>query len=605
MAYTPPGVYTEVEIANNIVQLPGGTRVLALIGLGKRTLTINSEQVTQNSTRVNDLAKSGTVNSITGAYDFSGPGGTLVVYPTTGITINSPYGSGWFLSGTTSIAWTKAANPYPTSTTPASGTPMLVTYTGSFAGTGVNTLISSEAVTQNSTFNTPLAYSGVVILGVSGTSGYIYPASGTVSGVDVYGYGITNSGWSPTPSISGNLIWGTVLAANYSYPYSNVPKVSGVYFVNYEYNKSGVDYGPRNFFDYSEVVNQYGDEANWKLDSNGNWIFQSLNTLTLGARIAFANGASVVTLVQMSGNGLSVGDFYGPLNQLQTKIVDIIVPLTGGSGSSFTEVSVSEKGLILQAVKQHCDTMSLPQNKKERVLVGSLGPAEIGDSTTADTYVYDATNVLIDKRATLIAPGIATVQIQDPAGTFQSVPVDASFMAVAFGGLSCNPNSDVATPLTNQQFASFTRLSAATSAHSEAQYLESEMNTLAAAGVCVIEANGSRIFVRHQLTTDQTNQANCEFSVVTTTDYVSQAVRFTTEQFIGKKLISAVVLPAIKSTILATMQALAGDAIINAIGAITVITNPNNPTEVLSTVQYVPIFPLNRIKVTFTIRTTI
>jgi hypothetical protein len=176
-------------------------------------------------------------------------------------------------------------------------------------------------------------------------------------------------------------------------------------------------------------------------------------------------------------------------------------------------------------------------------------------------------------------------------------------MAVAASALSCNPNFDVATPLTNKQFVGFDNISARTADHPNSEYLESEKNILAAAGVFVIDRTGSRIFVRHQLTTDQTNVAVGEFSVVTTTDYVSQAVRYTTEQFIGKKLINAIVVPAVKSTILATMQQLIQAAIINAVGAITVQVDPNNPTQILSTVQYVPVFPLNRIKVTFTIRT--
>jgi len=325
--------------------------------------------------------------------------------------------------------------------------------------------------------------------------------------------------------------------------------------------------------------------------------------LTLAARLAFANGASIVSLTQMSGLGTTAGDFQNSLNQLQSEQVDIVVPLSVGSGSSLTEISTTEKGNIIQTTLQHCDTMSLPQNKKERVGAGSLGVAEIGNATTVDTYVFDAQSSFHDKRMTLIAPGIATVQIQDPTGAFQNVQVDAAFMAAAYGALSCNPLSDVATPLTRQRFTGFVGISSTTPNHPNSSYLEIEKDILGGAGVCVIDRLGSNIFVRQQLTTDVSNPAVAEFSVVTSTDYVSQSVRFTCDGFIGKKLIPAIVIPAVKSTILATMQVLAQDNLISAIGAISVQVDPTDPTQILATVQYVPIFPLNHLRVTFTLRT--
>jgi hypothetical protein len=107
------------------------------------------------------------------------------------------------------------------------------------------------------------------------------------------------------------------------------------------------------------------------------------------------------------------------------------------------------------------------------------------------------------------------------------------------------------------------------------------------------------------LTTKVDNVIDGEFSVVTLIDYVSQSVKYTTNQFIGKKLIPTLVIPTVKGTILATMQQLASAGIIGAIGTINVSINPLNPTELLSQVSYVPVFPLNKLKVTFIIRTSI
>src|SRR5690606_41143120 len=53
-------------------------------------------------------------------------------------------------------------------------------------------------------------------------------------------------------------------------------------------------------------------------------------------------------------------------------------------------ICLADKSLILQATLTHCETMSTPQNKKERISIGSLGPAEIGDADTENTYVFEA-----------------------------------------------------------------------------------------------------------------------------------------------------------------------------------------------------------------------
>jgi len=720
MAYTPPGVYTEVEIANNIVQLPGGTRILSFIGTGRDYKTVAGEAVQQPIVRATGVQNT-PVRSVTGVYDFTNPGGGIKNYPASGATTNTYYGSGWTLDAAGDIAWSPAANSYPSSTTPQIGD----TYYSSFDYSGttltgttlisdaaVGTVLFSGAQTDNAVgsalsldtidgqpiaiysgndtgdyafpasgvglsgmgfflsgsniawtkgttadFAEAIAGSGVPISGanyyvhynytgtltesfvqtsaysngfaltstlssgatfvnpITGTSNItvsgltsVYPFSGLATGTDASGYGKDGSGWmvSGTTAGSQGLAWGAVDPSAYGYPAATVAPISGIFFADYTYYKGADDYDPANYTDYNEVVNDYGPDAEWTQVTTGpnagSWTFRNLNPLTLAARIAFANGASLINLTQMSGLGITNGSFSTALDKLQSKIIDVIVPLTVGSGATIGEIPLATKSTIFQTTKTHCDTMALPQNKKERVAIVSYGQAEIGDSSTENTYVFEG-GALQDKRMTLLAPGLTTVEIQDPDGTFQNIQVEAPFLAAAMGALSCNPTFDVATPLTNKSITSFLGISARTTDHTSVDYLESEKNILAAAGITVIDRNGSNVFVRHQLTTDQTNVANGEFSVVTTTDYVSQAVRFTTEQFIGKKLVNSIIVPAVKSTILATMAQLSAVQIINSTGAITVTVNPQNPTEILATVQYVPVFPLNRIRVTFTIRT--
>ena len=726
MAYSPPGVQTFIEIGDNQVILPGGTRILSLIGTSNPTVSIAGEQWTQTIARQIQTTESG-VASVARVYDYSGPGNSLYVYPASG---SGAYGSGYFVSGNNTIAWTPAANTYPSSTTPASGAAFLVnynfsgttlsgttvlegssftsTYTGfsgskadalnisgvttniiavysgassasgiyPFSGTvgvsgagwyatngslfftnGIFTDFTAAAakgfvpasgatyyidyvfsgtatlgnpavasLTQNGAYNVAIGQpfpSGIVypfgINAISGTSGYTYPASGTgiasgTSATDSSGYSTVGTGWNfiNSGTSTAAITWGATNPTTYAYPKATVVPISGVFAIDYNYNKYGTDYTPQNFVEYSAVINQEGNEGDWVLQTTGplagTYKNIRVNPLTVGAKVAFANSASVVNLLQISGVANTSASFLNVLPYLESNQVDVIVPLTIGSGISVGEMPFSEKALTLQYVKLHCDTMSNEFNKMERVSLGSMGPAEvgIGDGPNSGTYSYiSVAQQLADKRIALVAPGTTTVQLQDPSGQFQNVDVDGCFLAVAVGALSCSANNDPATPLTNQQLTGFTRISAKTAAHPNTAYLTVEKNNMAAAGVMIIDSTGSKIFVRHQLTTDQTNVINGEFSVVTLIDYVSQSVRYTTDQFIGKKLIPALVIPSVKGTILATMAQLAANGIIGAVGTINVTIDPNDPTNLLSQVSYVPVFPLNRLKVTFIIRTSI
>lgn len=611
MSYSPPGIQTTVVIDSVTVTLPGGTRILSLIGNANRTKSISGEYQIQTNNRQVTVNHSG-LASISRIYDFSGPGSSLYTYPTSG---SGAYGSGYYMSGST-ILWSPAANAFPTSTTPAVGNTFYVTYSGQ-GTSGVVATPVTDTLVQTSAHNNVLssgigAGGGYVILGVSGTAGN-YPASGTVTGTDTSGYGIGGSGYYLTSS--GTISWNPVNPASYAYPPSTVPYISGVttyttndtFYVDYTYNKSASDYSAKNFVAFNRVVDEYGAEADWTLITTGtnagSYTLAKVNPLTLASKIAFQNNASFLVLVQNEGAGTTAGDYLTSLSKLETKTIDTIVPITVGSGINVNDMTIDQRALALNYTKLHCETMSNEVNKKERVAIGSLGRANVGDVDTPDTYIYTAEVGLDSKRIAINAPGLCTVQLQDPAGVFHDVTIDGSFLSSAVAGLSVSPLNDVATPLTNKELVGFTNLDASSDDHSSTEYLVTEMNNLAAAGVMVIAKEGPRIFVRHQLTTDQSNVVNGEFSVVTLIDYVSQAVRFSCNQFIGKKLKPITTIPAVKGTILATLQTLAQNDIISSIGGIIVQINPLNPTELLVEAAYVPIFPLNRIKINFTIRT--
>ncbi len=135
MPYTPPTVTTDVVIDSTTVSLPGGTRILSLIGNAIKTKTVLGEFQIQPSGLDVEVNQSG-LSSVLRVYDFSGPGNSLYTYPTSG---NGAYSSGYYISGD-EILWTPAENLFPISTTPAIGDEFVITYSGG----------ATENVIQNS-----------------------------------------------------------------------------------------------------------------------------------------------------------------------------------------------------------------------------------------------------------------------------------------------------------------------------------------------------------------------------------------------------------------------------------------------------------------------
>jgi hypothetical protein len=162
--------------------------------------------------------------------------------------------------------------------------------------------------------------------------------------------------------------------------------------------------------------------------------------------------------------------------------------------------------------------------------------------------------------------------------------------------LNCNPANDVATSLTEQNLVGFSRLLIT--------YDDPTMDLMAAQGLTLLLNNNGALLIRHYKTTDPDNDLTSEPTSVTITDYVAQAFRADLKQFIGRKLVTALVTD-ITVVSNARLKSLVDNEIISGYANLSVEPNDNDPTEVDVAFTIKPIFSLLYAGVTLTVQTSL
>jgi hypothetical protein len=174
--------------------------------------------------------------------------------------------------------------------------------------------------------------------------------------------------------------------------------------------------------------------------------------------------------------------------------------------------------------------------------------------------------------------------------------VSGEFMAAGLAGLEFNPANDVATTLTNQQITGFSRLLQ--------MYSAPTMNMMAANGLTVLLNNQGALKVRHYKTTDPTSALTSEPTSITSVDYLRESFESGLEQFIGRKLVTALV-----TDVQVASNSILNSWVNNNLGSgyknLSVQPDASDPTTVDIAVEVKPMFSLLYIPITFTVTTTL
>lgn len=346
------------------------------------------------------------------------------------------------------------------------------------------------------------------------------------------------------------------------------PAIGDVYYISYEYAKS--DLSTQLYRELRKIQQSYGPPT-------------PDFPLSLAARIALLNGAVIIGLKQVpkapgSSQG-SIASYTAAIDELKKPIAgsvlpDVITPL-------ITDPQVSAY------LNQHCAVMSSPRMAGERT--GIVGTA----AGTTPLGVQSIVKALNSQLIIVVYPDSYVISVQDDLGVSTQQLVDGTYMASAIAGTACNPAFDSATPLTRRSITQFTRLGRVMD--------PTEADQVAVSGVTIIEQVDSGMRVRHGLTTDVSNVLTRTPSVVWTIQFVQQSVRATLDPYIGQKLTGNLI-KSIENGMVGMFQQLIDKEIVNKVGAIDVAVDDQDPTIVRASAIYIPVFPLEYIVVSLSLR---
>lgn len=344
------------------------------------------------------------------------------------------------------------------------------------------------------------------------------------------------------------------------------PSEGAIYYVTYRQTKGDSYYEPMTFTDLSAVRSVYGNE----LDN------QVISEITLGAKLAFLNGASEVLCVQQSGD--TTQDMEDAIDKLELESLDIIC--APGMCSSTLE----------NYIFAHCLKESSETEKKDRIFITS----PVSGSATVD----DINNTAISFRndvVTVIAPPTIDIVLSDATCMADfTVTVPSAYAGAALSGIISNPSNDEATPLTRKQLLGIDSLSGT-------KYKESEMNKMGGNGVLVLENINGVIRVRHALTTAVGNVNESELQVKIIRNQTRKDLRLLFEPFIGTKYITGATNSRLSSSLSKFCEQKVRDGVYVEFKDIKVTQSSINPLRADISYSFKPVYTLTYIDMTYSL----
>lgn len=358
---------------------------------------------------------------------------------------------------------------------------------------------------------------------------------------------------------------------------NDIPSEGSTYYVSYKYRKSDVDYEPMLFTDYDDIVAEYG---NYDVSASS----AVLNSLSLGAEIAYNNGVSMIVCVQAKNNS----DY-----EMEAAIDKLSKAIAGASNVS-TIVPLTDSAAVGSYLANHVTLMSSYEYGKERMgyLAASINQPINKLATRSDSSIgmAETASGFNNERIVYVVPGAIKKSIRDlRTGKYNERTLPGCYAAVAVASIGLA--NDPAEPLTNKTLAGFTEL--------VDLYSESEKNILAAAGCCVLEPSGTNIRIRHGITTNTDAINSQEITLIQIKDYVIDSCRTETAGlYIGRKL-TASIISDVNYTMTSLLNNFVSQGVIINYSSLKVKRNSEEPRQIDVSFEIEAVYPLNWISIEF------
>ena len=360
--------------------------------------------------------------------------------------------------------------------------------------------------------------------------------------------------------------------------------------VSYSYTDANY-FNPKLFYDFQDVATVYGQPFDVAAGVQ-NGVYSITSELTLGARFAFLNGASMVQCVAVQPTGgtptspvAGVGDYQAALDLLKDDPLIAVV------------VSCGSHQEMNQWVAEHVYAQS--QTGFERRGILSLDGTSVSVPYSSRITAAHTANGYTDTGERLLMVSPATFNYFAPELS-NSIVLGGQFMAAALAGLTVSQS--FAEPLTRKIPVGFTdTLDSGLREQDGQKSLESQN------GLCVVEKNRQQIIqVRHGVTVNYIGDiTKREWSIVGQQDALIYRLRdyLNAAGLIGRPIYPYTLIN-VKAAAESALQSLLRDGLMVDYTALKVRQLLTNPDVLEVTFQWLPAFPLNYIVVSFSISLT-
>lgn len=355
------------------------------------------------------------------------------------------------------------------------------------------------------------------------------------------------------------------------------PAEGATYYVSYKYRKATEDYDPQIFFDYDDIVAEYG---NYDVTASS----VVINSLSLGAEIAFQQGVSTLICVQAKNDS----DYEMKL------AIDKLQRTLPGVSNVNTVIPLTESPDVGAYAMKHVDIMSSYEHGKERMLyLGAYRNQAITKNPTAldrSIGMVETAKSYNNERVVFVTPGEIVREVKDlRTGRVNDRVLPAVYAAIAVASLGLV--NDPAEPITNKTIGGFKYLTK--------MMMESEKNLLAEAGCLVLDQRGSIIKVRHGITTSPTDVNSTEITLIQIKDYVIEAVRTACGNlYVGQKNLPSI-LADVQYTITSILNQFISQQILIGFSGLSVKRSKDDPRQIDVKFEIEAVYPLNYINISF------